>query len=555
MTLPPRLQLSGITKSFPGTVANQDVSLAVQPGEIHALLGENGAGKSTLVKIIYGVQRADAGEIRVDGAPVAIGSPKAARALGIGMVFQHFSLFDALSVIDNIALGLDRAADRAELAGRVTTILDAYSLPLDLDRRVGTLSVGERQRIEIVRCLLTNPRLLIMDEPTSVLTPQEVEKLFVLLRQLAREGCSILYISHKLAEITTLCDRATILRAGRVVATCDPGRETTGRLAALMIGSELTRVERRGSAAVPGDGAARLELRGLTLPRAGPFSTPLRDVTLSVRAGEVLGIGGVAGNGQAELLFALSGERLATEPGAILADGRPIGRLAPGGRRRLGLCCLPEERNGHAAVPALSLAENALLTGRYRVPLTRSGLLNLPAARRYAGRVIGAFGVRTTGPAAAAGSLSGGNLQKFLVGREVLQVPAILVVSQPTWGVDAGAAAAIHQALLDLAAGGAAVVVISQDLDELLAISDRLAILNEGRLSCPLDAADATPEGLGLLMGGLHGAGALPSPLAGEGGPRVSEGRMRGHSPTDPSSVVASRRHLLPQGEKGSPLP
>jgi simple sugar transport system ATP-binding protein len=483
--LPPRLELRGISKSFPGVLANDDVSLAVAPGEIHAIVGENGAGKSTLVKIIYGVLAAESGELRWDGRPVAIASPRDARVLGIGMVFQHFSLFEALSVLDNIALGLDEALDRKALAARVTAILSSYSLPLDLGRTVSTLSVGERQRIEIVRCLLARPKLLIMDEPTSVLTPQEAARLFALLRQLAAEGCSVLYISHKLDEVRALCHRATILRGGRVVASVDPRAATAHKLAELMIGAELARVERPAAAREPRPGEPRLAVRGLSLPRSGPFSTELRDIAFEVAPGEILGIAGVAGNGQSELLLALAGERLAAVPGAVLLEGRSIGRLGPAARRRLGLCAVPEERNGHAAVPDLSLAENALLTARHRLPLVRAGVLRLGAARRFAAGIIGRFAVKATGPGAAARSLSGGNLQKFVVGREIGQAPGILVVSQPTWGVDAGAAAAIHQALADLAAKGSAIVIVSQDLEELLALSDRLAILNEGRLSAP----------------------------------------------------------------------
>ncbi|MDB5511863.1 MAG: transporter [Enterovirga sp.] len=515
-----RLQLSEISKSFPGVRANEDVSLVVAPGEIHALLGENGAGKSTLVKIIYGLQAPDAGEIRFDGQLVTISSPKTARALGIGMVFQQFSLFDALSVIENIAVGLDGAMDRKALAGRVDAILRAYSLPLDLDRAVHTLSVGERQRIEIVRCLLVRPKLLIMDEPTSVLTPQEVERLFAMLRQLAAEGCSILYISHKLGEIKALCSAATILRAGKVVAACDPRVESTRRMAELMIGAELNAVERRDEGR-PAGGAVRLAVRGLSLPPVGPFSVPLRDIGFEVRAGEIVGIAGVAGNGQSELLLALSGEVAAPGPEMITLDGRPIGRARAGARRRRGLCAVPEERNGHAAIPDLSLTDNAMLTARHRLALTLAGFLRFATARGYAGRVIARFGVKATGPGALARSLSGGNLQKYIMGREIMQAPGVLVVAQPTWGVDAGAAAAIHRALLDLAASGSAIVVISQDLDELLAVSDRLAVLNEGRLSRAIPTATATAHALGLLMGGVHGE---PVPSHAHGTPaRVPE--------------------------------
>ncbi|HZA65572.1 MAG TPA: ABC transporter ATP-binding protein [Geminicoccaceae bacterium] len=501
--LPPRLELRGISKRYPGGVlANDDVGFAVMPGEIHALLGENGAGKSTLVKIIYGVLQGDRGTIRWNGREVAIASPKDARRLGIGMVFQHFSLFEAMTVLENIALGVDEAGDLRALAARITGISRTYGLPLEPGRHVHALSVGERQRIEIVRCLLQNPKLLIMDEPTSVLTPQEVERLFATLRQLAAEDCSILYISHKLEEIKALCHRATILREGRVVAECDPARETARSMAELMIGRELAGLSRPKERTA---GPPRLSVDGLTLVAEQPFGTDLKNVTFEVGGGEIFGIAGVAGNGQNELLAALAGERTVERAATIRIDGRAIGRLDAGARRDLGLACVPEERDGHGAVADMSLLENAVLSGYRRMGLIASGFIRGAAAARYAESVVERFRVVTSGIEAAASSLSGGNLQKFIVGREVLQTPGVLVASQPTWGVDAGAAAAIHQALSDLAANGAAVLVISQDLDELLTLTDRLAVINEGVLSRPMVTHDASLEEIGLLMGGLHG--------------------------------------------------
>ena len=499
---PPRLELKGITKRFPGVIANADVTFKVAPGEIHALLGENGAGKSTLVKIIYGVLHADEGEMLWEGRPVTVADPHAARALGIGMVFQHFSLFEAMTVLENVALGVDDTTDMKTLAKKILEVSHAYGLPLDPAREVHTLSVGERQRIEIVRCLLQSPKLLIMDEPTSVLTPQEVERLFETLRQLASEGVSILYISHKLDEIKALCEAATILRGGKVVATCDPKAETAKSMAQLMIGAEVRTLSRRKS---EGGGAPRLTVRKLDLPADGPFGTTLKDVGFEVRRGEIVGIAGVAGNGQNELFQALSGERLAASAGMVTIDGREVGEIGAGGRRRLGLCCVPEERNGHGAVPDMSLVENTVLSGRHRMKLAAGGFIRSGAAASFADRIIKEFDVRTPSNSAAARSLSGGNLQKFIVGREVLQDPGVLVVSQPTWGVDAGAAAAIHQALFNLATSGAAVLVISQDLDELLTLTDRLAVINVGRLSATLTTANASLEQIGLLMGGLHG--------------------------------------------------
>nr|WP_154337059.1 ABC transporter ATP-binding protein [Paracoccus sp. S-4012] len=487
-------------KSYPGVRANDDVSFEVRAGEIHALLGENGAGKSTLVKTFYGLVRPDEGRMVFEGQPYAPHDPRAARAAGVAMVFQHFSLFDALTVAENIALGMEDPPPRRDLSRRIAQVSRDYGLPLDPARRVANLSAGERQRVEILRCLLQNPRLLIMDEPTSVLTPQEAELLFATLRQLADHGTAILYISHKLQEIRAHCDRATILRHGRVVASLDPREATAGELASLMVGGTLRVVDRSGRA----PGAVVLEVRGLAARPVTREGTTLSDVGFALRAGEVLGIGGVAGNGQEELLAALSGETL-TPVGTVLMEGADLSRASPEARRAAGLLAAPEDRLGHAAVPEMSLAENTLLTGATRHSLSPRGMVDRAAATGFAERIIEAFDVRTPGPQAAAGALSGGNLQKFVIGREVLGSPRVLVVNQPTWGVDAGAAAAIRQALLDLARGGAGVVVISQDLDELLELSDRFAALNEGRLSDPLPTEGLTLERIGLMLGGAHG--------------------------------------------------
>ncbi|UEM23644.1 ABC transporter ATP-binding protein [Skermanella mucosa] len=503
--VPPRLELRGITKRFPGVVANDGVSFPVRPGEIHALLGENGAGKSTLVKIIYGVLHADEGEVLWNGQAVQLANPHAARRLGIGMVFQHFSLFDGMTVLENIALGLEGKPDMRSLSGRIVEVSQAYGLPLDPRREIHTLSVGERQRVEIVRCLLQDPKLLIMDEPTSVLTPQEVERLFGTLRLLASEGCSILYISHKLQEIKDLCDHATILRGGKVVGECDPAVESTRGMAQMMIGAELKTLARRGTRP---KAATRFTVEALDLPTDQPFGTTLKRVGFEVAAGEIFGIAGVAGNGQNELMRALSGELTVANPTSIRLDGKPVGDLGVERRRALGLCCVPEERNGHAAVPDMSLASNTLISARNRMKLVLRGWIRRDATRDFAERIIQEFGVKARGPDSAARSLSGGNLQKYIVGREILQAPEVLVIAQPTWGVDAGAAAAIHQALFNLAQNGASIVVVSQDLDELLTLCDRLAVLNVGTLSKAIDTADASLEEIGLLMGGLHGMSA-----------------------------------------------
>ena len=499
---PARLELRGVTKRFPGVLANDNVSLFVKPGEIHALLGENGAGKSTLVKMIYGILSPDTGEMLFDGQSVTIANPRAARKLGIGMVFQHFSLFEALTVLENIALGLDSRISQRDLEAEILRVLDVYGLKLDPRRIVSTLSVGERQRIEIVRALLLNPKLLIMDEPTSVLTPQEVEQLFATLRKLSGQGCSILYISHKLHEIVALCDTATILRGGRNVAECDPKKETSKSMAELMIGANLKTITRAGERAF---GPEKFAARALTLPKIGDFGVALQAIDFSVRSGEILGVAGVAGNGQNELMEALSGEAPAGAPERIMLEGAAIGHMDVTERRAVGLCAVPEERNGHAAVADLTLALNGALTARKRMKLMTAGLISEGRARAYAMKVIGAFGVKAQGSQSTAGSLSGGNLQKFVVGREILQEPVALVVSQPTWGVDAGAAATIRQSIVDLAARGCAVVVVSQDLDELLELCDTLSVINLGKLSAPMKVGEVSIEQIGLLMGGVHG--------------------------------------------------
>jgi ABC-type uncharacterized transport system ATPase subunit len=493
------LEIDGVTKAYPGVVANNSVSFSVGENEVHALLGENGAGKSTLVKIIYGLVWPDSGSMRFRGQPYAPASPHEARRAGVAMVFQHFSLFEALNVAENVALGMESPPPMRTLAARIAEVSEQYGLPLDPSRIVGDLSAGERQRVEIIRCLLQDPKLLIMDEPTSVLTPQEVDILFQTLRKLRAEGTSILYISHKLEEIRALCDKATVLRLGEVVGIADPKTASARQMAEMMVGSSIMTPSRKGDAF----GTAKLDVRGLSLAPSGPFGTSLRDVSFTVRAGEILGIGGVAGNGQDELLAALSGEALSS-PGKIALGDRDIGALGPNARRALGLLAAPEERLGHAAAPNMSLVENALLTGGVRKDLISYGFLNWARARRFAEEVIAKFDVRTPGADRAARALSGGNLQKFVIGREVLQAPEVLVVNQPTWGVDAAAAAAIRQALLDLAAGGAALVVISQDLDELMEISDSFSALSEGRLTPPRPAAGLTVDEIGLMMGGAH---------------------------------------------------
>ncbi|WP_119157112.1 ABC transporter ATP-binding protein [Caldimonas tepidiphila] len=492
-----RLELIHISKQYPAVRANDRVSLKVAPGEIHAVLGENGAGKSTLMKIIYGAVRPDEGEIRWNGQPVAVRNPQEARALGISMVFQHFSLFDTLTAAENVWLGLDKSMSLAEVTERIRAVSGEYGLDVDPLRPVHTLSVGERQRVEIVRALLTDPQLLILDEPTSVLTPQAVEKLFVTLRRLSDKGCSILYISHKLDEIRALCHHCTVLRGGRVTGEVDPTRETNASLSRLMIGAEPPQLRHKASA----PGAVALEVAGLTLPRQSPFGMSLEGVRVQVREGEIVGVAGVSGNGQQELMAALSGEDRRAAPGSVRLFGQDIARWSPRHRRKAGLHFVPEERLGRGAVPTLSLAQNTLLTRTEAV--SRGGWIRTGEVRRLAENLIARFNVKAGGPDAAAKSLSGGNLQKFLVGREIEVRPKVLIVAQPTWGVDVGAAAQIRAELLALRDAGCALLVVSEELDELFEISDRLVVIAKGRLSPVVPAAEATVEQIGAWMSGL----------------------------------------------------
>jgi general nucleoside transport system ATP-binding protein len=498
----PRLQLTGMTKRFGALVANDAIDLTVQAGEIHALLGENGAGKSTLMKTLYGAHAPDEGTIAWNGTPVQINSPSHARELGISMVYQHFSLFESLTVAENVWLGQDKKLSLATVTQRMAAISEQYGLALEPLRRVHSLSVGERQRVEIVRALLTQPKLLILDEPTSVLTPQAIEKLFVTLRQLAAEGCSIVYISHKLDEIRALCTACTVLRGGRVVARVDPRTQSAADLSRLMIGATPPEVSR--IAAVLGD--VRLSVQDVSLPRETAFGTDLQSIHLQVRAGEVLGIAGVSGNGQAELMRALSGEALGAS-GDISIGSASVLESTPPQRRALGMAFVPEERLGRGAVPALSLADNILLTQNDAQTVRGKALplIHKPTLLARAQAIIATYNVKAAGAQAAAGSLSGGNLQKFIVGRELASKPTLLLIAQPTWGVDVGAAAVIHEAIVQLKATGCGVLLVSEDLDELLKLSDRVQVIAKGKLSPSLDAAQATREQIGLWMSGLWG--------------------------------------------------
>jgi ABC-type uncharacterized transport system ATPase subunit len=510
-----RLELQHITKQYPAVRANDQVSLKVAPGEIHAVLGENGAGKSTLMKIIFGAVKPDAGVVRFNGQEVNVKSPQEARALGISMVFQHFSLFDTLTAAENVWLGLDKSLSLAEVTARITEVSAQYGLEVDPQRHVHSLSVGERQRIEIVRALLTQPQLLILDEPTSVLTPQAVDKLFVTLRQLADSGCAILYISHKLDEIRALCHNCTVMRGGKVTGEVDPRQESNASLSRLMIGAEPPHLERQP----PVLGEVALSVRQLDLPKVDPFGVSLQGIEFDLRSGEIVGIAGVSGNGQQALMAALSGEDTRAATGSIVLFDEDVAKAGPGVRRKLGLHSVPEERLGRGAVPTMTLAQNTLLTRRNAVG--PGGWLRVFGINAMAQELIEQYKVKSGGPQSLAKSLSGGNLQKFIMGREIDAAPKVLLVSQPTWGVDVGAAAQIRGELLKLRDEGCAVLVVSEELDELFEISDRLMVMSQGKLSPSIPAAEATVAQIGIWMSGLWDADQAVQAARSEGGSHV----------------------------------
>lgn len=501
----PLFEAKNITKYFGDFKANDDISLHIYPGEILALLGENGAGKSTFVKMMYGLLAPDQGELNWLGQPIALSNPQHAREMGIGMVFQHFSLFEMLTVAENIELALPEITNREELSQLIAEKSSSYGIPLNPSSLVADLSVSQRQRVEIVRCLMQDPKLLILDEPTSVLTPQEATQLFDVIEKLAASGCAILFISHKLEEVKALTDRAVILRGGRKVADVKTQDYQPGQLATLMVGETVTRVQPQPA---PKLAQNRFRVEGISKPASGAFSIALKNIEIDVKAGEILGIAGVAGNGQTELMDLLTGEWL--DPSlqdkiTVFADDNTaidVTQMGPSNRRLNGICCVPEERNGHAAVPDMSLVENALLTSHHIEEASKFGQINTAFCADFSTQIAADFDVRLPKQNPLAGQLSGGNLQKFVVGREMLKNPAVFIVSQPTWGVDVGAAMIIRKAMVDMAKKGAAIVMISQDLEEIFSISHYISVLHDGQLSKRFLVSDLTAEKVGLLMGG-----------------------------------------------------
>jgi simple sugar transport system ATP-binding protein len=496
----PLLELAGITKRFPGVLANDDVHLEVAAGEIHALLGENGAGKSTLMKILYGLYQSDEGEVRLNGKPSDIASPADAIQAGVAMIHQHFMLVPTLTVAENVALGLAGNGvllDTDEVAERVGELSSRYGLSVDPAAYVWQLAVGERQRVEIIKALYRDCRLLVLDEPTAVLTPIEVEDLFVTLRTMAADGVGLIFISHKLDEVLALADRITVMRDGRVTGETVPSATSKGELANMMVGRPVQLAPDRPKVEV---GAVRLAIDGLRVD--GDRGTEaVKECGLEVRAGEIVGIAGVSGNGQRELAEAVVGLRSVTA-GRVAIDGVDVTGMHPSRVRAAGLAYVPEERMRDGVVAEFSVAENLILVDHGRPPFCRRGLLRLGAIADHCRDLVERFMVKTPTLDTPAGNLSGGNIQKLILARELSSEPGVLLASQPTRGVDIGAAEYIHRRLIEERGRGAAVLVISEDLDEVLALSDRIAVMSEGRILAVMDRDEATIQRVGLLMAG-----------------------------------------------------
>ena len=497
------LEMTGITKRFPGVLANDQVTFDVKGGEIHALLGENGAGKSTLMRQLYGLYHPDSGEIRINGQIVTIQSPTDAIERGIGMIHQHFMLVDELTVTENVALGMRSSRgpvlDLDKVEARIRELSQAYGLQVNPKAPVWTLAVGERQRVEIIKALYRGAALLILDEPTAVLTPQEADDLFVTLEQMKQDGHALIFISHKLREVLAISDRISVLRSGRLVDTVPNKGVTRAMLARMMVGRDviLDRTHKPVEA-----GAVRLALHGVSaLNVAG--QPALREVTLEIHAGEILGVAGVSGNGQRELAEVVAGLRPLTG-GQVELDGREASLWSPGRRTDAGLAYIPEERMHDGIVQEFSVAENLVLQDYDHPPASRGGFLNFAAIAQRGRALVRDFNIRTPSIETATRSLSGGNIQKLILARELSRDPNVLVAAQPTRGVDIGATEYIHQRLLDQRRRGTATILISEDLDEILALADRIAVIYEGRIMAIVPREQATAEQLGLLMAGVE---------------------------------------------------
>ncbi len=497
----PYLMMQDITKHYPGVAANTDVNFAVEKGEIHALVGENGAGKSTLMKILYGLEQPDSGRIMLDGKPVIIPNTYSAIRMGIGMVHQHFQLIPSLTVGENIALGYESRkgifVDRTGIATRVRALSEQYGLQVDPNQRVAELSVGIRQRVEILKMLYRNAKLLILDEPSAVLTPQEVDKLFEVIRNLVHQGRTAIFITHKLHEVMAICQRATVLRRGKVMGTLEVVSTNPVEIARMMVGADIDTVQLTTTSR---PGIRQLHLEQLVAEDDRGLKV-LRNIELSVHSGEIVGLAGVEGNGQHELLEVLVGLRR-PKSGQIYICDTLATNLNGRQRREDGLALIPEDRNQEGLSNDLSIWENLAITRYYTAPQSRGNVLRIGHLQQKARELMQRFDVRANSHNTRVGTLSGGNAQKVVIARELAETPRILIAAQPTRGLDIGAARFVHEQLVNLRDQGVGIFLISADLDELLAVCDRLIVLFEGRIAGRLTAAEATRETLGLLMAG-----------------------------------------------------
>lgn len=495
------VRLRDIGKTFPGVVANHDVNIDVRRGTVHAIVGENGAGKSTLMKILYGVQKPDSGTIEVLGKPVTLSSPADAIAAGVGMVFQHFMLADNLSVLENVALGAEKLHGIGDAArARIREISESYGLGIDPDVLVEDLGVGARQRVEILKVLYRGASIIILDEPTAVLVPQEVDELFDNLKELTREGLAVIFISHKLDEVLSVADEVTVIRRGATVDTVAASSVNSKQLAEMMVGSELPNPSTETSTVTD---TVVLEVRDLTLPAPGGGRDLLHDIDLVIRSGEILGIAGVEGNGQAELVEAVMGMRPGTS-GVVTLDGKDLAGRSTRDRREAGIGYIPEDRHRHGLLLDSPLWENRILGHQTREPNIRGPLIDRGGARKDTQRIVEDYDVRTPGIDTLARALSGGNQQKLIVGREMADDPVLLIASHPTRGVDVGAQAAIWDHIKRARREGLAVLLISADLDELIGLSDTIRVILRGRLGETFDPATVTPQLLGSAMTGAN---------------------------------------------------
>ena len=498
-----QIEMRGISKRFPGVLASDHVDFDVRSGEVHALLGENGAGKSTLMKLLYGLYHPDEGEILINGKPVTIHSPTDAINLGIGMIHQHFMLVQTLTVAENVALGLPSSrgplTDLDRVSNRILELAKVYGLKIDPDAYVWQLSVGQQQRVEIMKALYRGAALLILDEPTAVLTPQEVDELFVIMHQMVKDGHALIFISHKLHEVVEISNRVTVLRDGRKIGTRPTAEVTKQILANWMVGREVGFAPDRGIAE---KGECRLQLENVSC--GSDRGTPgLRGVSLEVCSGEILGIAGVSGNGQRELAESISGLRKIID-GRVVLEGQDVTNFAPGEITDRRLAYVPEERMRDGMIKNFTIAENMILREHHKAPYSRSGFLNLRDISTHSDELIKKFRVKTPSHDTLAKNLSGGNIQKVVLAREFSRDPRVIIAAQPTRGLDIGATEYVREQLLEQRRKGVAVMLISEDLDEILALSDRIAVLYEGQVMDIVPREIATPEKLGLLMAGVH---------------------------------------------------